>query len=202
MTPEEYERRPEVKAALKLVRSHRELVAGAGWANFKIRLMAILGIPPSQYYTWDVPTEFKYASKRVKAGWSRKDAFRQVVASDIKGRLSGADDPLEALETALMEEFSRLPYARYNGWSFSFEYPGFFVYVHDNGKRVYFTPNWDRTGVVSIQIHDARSEDPTGYAEAPFTSMRAEELFDIVRPYLTPRPHGGGRKAWDPRAPR
>lgn len=93
MTPEEYELRPEVKAALKLVRGNRGLLARTGsWSTFKRRLMGLLEIPASDVMVWSVPIEFIYAQKRTGAegerGWSKKDAFNLVVASAIKaGRL-------------------------------------------------------------------------------------------------------------------
>lgn len=81
---EEYERRPEVQAALRLVRENRELLCRTGsFATFKHRLMTLLGIPEPQYMAWIVPTELLYAQKRVAAkgerGWSKKDAFQQIV---------------------------------------------------------------------------------------------------------------------------
>lgn len=84
MTAGEYERLPEVKAALKLVRENRELLARTGsWMTFKHRLMKLLGIPEAHSMIWDVPTEFMYAQKRVgpkgERGWSKEDAFRQMV---------------------------------------------------------------------------------------------------------------------------
>lgn len=84
MTPEEYERRSEVKAALRLVRKNRELLCRTGsFATFKHRLMDLLGIAGSEYMVWNVPTEFLYAQKRVgpkgERGWSKKDAFKQIV---------------------------------------------------------------------------------------------------------------------------
>lgn len=84
MTPEEYERRPEVKAALWLVRENREVLCRTGsFATFKYRLMDLLGIARSEYTIWNVPIEFLYAQKRVgpkgERGWSKKDAFQQII---------------------------------------------------------------------------------------------------------------------------
>ena len=92
MTPDQYGRRPEVKAALALVRDHRQILARGSWATFKSRLMEILGVPHDRFTEWDVPTELIYAQKRIGAigerGWTKKDAFAQVVAPAIKaGRL-------------------------------------------------------------------------------------------------------------------
>jgi hypothetical protein len=87
MSPEEYERRPEVKAALKLVRSRPELRRAGSWATYAHRLMEILGVPPeARKYQggWEMPLEFMYAQKRVTSGWSAKAAFDQVVKPAIK----------------------------------------------------------------------------------------------------------------------
>jgi hypothetical protein len=93
MTAEEYERRPDVKDALAFVRHHPELVRTGSFSTFKHRLMRLLGIPEEEYMGWDVPTELLYAQKRVGAtgerGWSKKDAYRQVVDPAIKaGRMT------------------------------------------------------------------------------------------------------------------
>jgi hypothetical protein len=100
MTPEEYERRPEVKAALKLVRENRDLLGRtASWMTFKHRLIKLLGIPESQSMAWDVPIEFIYAQKRTaprgERGWSKKDAFQQVVGTAIKAGLFKLDGAAE-----------------------------------------------------------------------------------------------------------
>jgi len=112
MTPEEYERRPEVKAALKLVRSRPELLRTAGWASYANRLMDILGVPPgARTYEggWQMPIEHQYAYKRAVADWSRKDAFDRVVAPALKSgkaRLSGRFQRMALLE--VLEELARL----------------------------------------------------------------------------------------------
>lgn len=105
---------------------------------------------------------------------------------------------------ALKEEFERPPLARRHGWSFDYEHPGFFVYTHDTGKRVYFTPEWGDPNTVSIQIHESGSEEPTSWDRASFQDpLTPDRLFSIVRPYLTLRRHGRrGRKDWDPRSRR
>jgi hypothetical protein len=104
-------------------------------------------------------------------------------------------------EAALVAAFQRPPYSRVGAWNFDYEHPGFFVYWHDNGRnRVYFTPDWEDPGIVGIQIE----REPGGEREVhepPFLSpnRRPEDLFAIVRSYLTLSRRGHGRKAWDPR---
>jgi hypothetical protein len=110
MTPEEYERRPEVKAAMRLVREHRELHTHS-WRGFHNQLRKILNLPPEESVEggWAVPVEFQYAQKRVAARWSRKDAFNQVVRPAIKSgkiTLSGRFEQMALLE--VLEELARL----------------------------------------------------------------------------------------------
>ncbi len=112
MTPEEYERRPEVKAALKLVRSRPELRRSSGWASYANRLMGLLGVPSGERKYeggWEMPLEFQYAYKRAVAGWKKKDAFDQVVGQAIKAgkiQLSGRFEQMPLLE--VLEELARL----------------------------------------------------------------------------------------------
>ena len=95
MTPEEYERRPEVKAALKLVRSLPALLRSSGWASYANRLMDALGVPPGERKYeggWEMPLEFQYAYKRAVAKWTKADVFNLVILPRIKSgeaRLSG-----------------------------------------------------------------------------------------------------------------
>lgn len=77
----DYENQPHVRAAMDLVSAHLELTRTGGWASFKARLWAIL--EPGKPYpgtAWTVPQEYIYASKRLQAGWNRRDAYRQVVS--------------------------------------------------------------------------------------------------------------------------
>jgi len=87
ITAAEYERRPEVKAALDLVRRHPELMRSSGWASYASRLMEILGVPPEERKHrggWDMPMEFMYAHKREVSGWSRDETFRLLVLPAVK----------------------------------------------------------------------------------------------------------------------
>ena len=75
-------------------------------------------------------------------------------------------------------------YKEYNNWTFDYEYPGYFVYRHGDGDlSVYFTPEWNEKGKVSIQIN---KDDEMVYAEEiPYSSpIDATKVFQIVRPYL------------------
>lgn len=83
----EYERRPEVLEAMRLIRSYRSLKRSIGWGTFKSRLWRILN--PEQPYPgmrWDVPLRYCYAQLRVVAGWSTSDAYKQLFnSSDGQG---------------------------------------------------------------------------------------------------------------------
>lgn len=99
-------------------------------------------------------------------------------------------------ERRLLDAFDSPAYIEVGPWMFEWDYPGNFAYIHTSGKRkVYFTPDWELEGYVSIQVLDAEGE-PLHSDEVPFTSMRPEDLFAIVKPYLM---RGYGRKDWDPR---
>lgn len=93
----------------------------------------------------------------------------------------------------LVEVFEQM-YKYYHGWHFAYEYPEFFVYHQMGGDlSVFFTPDWNKRGKVSIQIQD--SEGKTIHSEevpyshptrngAPIELVEAYALFRIVRPYL------------------
>lgn len=72
----------------------------------------------------------------------------------------------------------------YNGWVFDYEYPGYLVYHQGGGDLdVYFTPDWDEKGSVSIQINKDGDEV---YSEgiSYVAPLKPSALFRIVRPYL------------------
>ncbi len=96
---------------------------------------------------------------------------------------------------SLVEAFRRAPYDRVGAWTFYYESPGYFVYSNPSHGLVYFTPDAAEPGAVSIDLFD-QAGDPQGSGRIPFTSMQAEDLFAIVRPFLKA---GAGRKDWDPR---
>ena len=96
---------------------------------------------------------------------------------------------------ALVEAFQQPTYAQVGPWAFEYIYPGYFAYTHPSQGLIYFTPDENELGMVSIELVDIDGEHQ-GSGLIPFTSMRAEDLFAIVQPFLRPR---GGRKSWDPR---
>jgi hypothetical protein len=93
----------------------------------------------------------------------------------------------------LVQVFEQM-YKYYHGWHFAYEHPGFFVYHQMGGDlSVFFTPDWNERGKVSIQIQDnqgevIRSEEapysPPARNGVPYEMAEAYTLFRIVRPYL------------------
>lgn len=86
-----------------------------------------------------------------------------------------------------LAEILEQEYKYYRGWHFSHEYPGYLVYHKmGGGQGVYFTPDHDQEGAVSIQV----SSDDGETLETdivPYDTERAlapGELFAIVRPFL------------------
>jgi hypothetical protein len=93
------------------------------------------------------------------------------------------------VEEVLVAEFSDGPYSRAGEWEFDYMYPGFFSYT--NGRtRVFFTPDFDEKGDISIQVTTEDGEylrgDNVRY-EDPLTPTM---LFRIVEPWLIRE--GGG----------
>lgn len=86
-------------------------------------------------------------------------------------------------------------YKYYHGWHFGYEYPGYFAYHQMGGDlSVFFTPDWNQKGKVSVQIQNAEGEEVLGGAEVPYQAparngvpyetAEAYTLFRIVKPYL------------------
>ena len=98
---------------------------------------------------------------------------------------------------ALVDAFYEQPYSKVKRWVFQYIPPVGFVYRHPSGKNVFFTPDYEEPGTLVIQVSDP-GEALKGF-QAEFTSMRADDLFALVRPFLKV---GAGRKGWDPRGQR
>lgn len=100
------------------------------------------------------------------------------------------EEEFYALVKAFQTEF-----LEYREWRFDYEHPQFFVYHRSDGKRVYFTPDWDSDGDVHIQVDDG--DRPTQSAVIPYPEgLTAEQLLEIVKPYLE---RSFRRKLWSPR---
>lgn len=53
----------------------------------------------------------------------------------------------------LVDELEALP--PYRGWLFSYEYPGYFCYSHDDlPYRIAFTPDWEGDEILPIEVTD------------------------------------------------
>lgn len=85
-------------------------------------------------------------------------------------------------------------YKYYHGWHFDYVYPGYFAYHQMGGDlSVYFTPDFNEDGKVSIQIHNSEGEVISS-EEVPYVvpeqngdpnaKAGAYTLFRIVKPFL------------------
>ena len=92
-------------------------------------------------------------------------------------------DPETDLLVADLEEL-----APYDGWQFSYEYPGFFCYSRpDLPFNVFFTPDWQEAETLPVEV-----QDDEGYHHAehsitlplPRDGRTGQKLFDLVRPTL------------------
>jgi hypothetical protein len=98
----------------------------------------------------------------------------------------------------------------YNGWRFSYEYPGLFCYSRPGSPfLVFFTPDWDRAGTVPIQVQDAEGnyyEEHSDEVALPLEGRTGRMLQSLIRPTLdalVPRAKAGGRHTRvDPRSHR
>jgi hypothetical protein len=90
----------------------------------------------------------------------------------------------------------------YNGWRFSYEYPGLFCYSRPGSPfLVYFTPDWDHPGTLPIEVQDTEGnyyEERSGEAALPLEGRTGKLLQRLVRPTLdalVPRAKAGGPRA-------
>ncbi len=77
--------------------------------------------------------------------------------------------------------------ADYRGWSYSYEYPGYFCYHHETLPfRVAFTPDWGEPETVSIQVEDDDGIYEKHSSQPSFSNKgrTGEKLFELVRPTL------------------
>jgi hypothetical protein len=86
----------------------------------------------------------------------------------------------------LVDEMSALP--AYEGWCFSYEYPGYFCYGHpDLPYRVAFTPDWEGDEELPIQVTDDDGhfyEEHSPVLPLPREGRTGEKLLAMVRPTL------------------
>jgi len=106
-------------------------------------------------------------------------------------------------EKRLLAELKALP--DYQGWTFVYVYPGYFSYSR-GPYSVFFTPDWDEEGKLSIQVQDDEGHSYTLYASElplPHAGRTGRKLFDMVRPTLdkiskVSRQHAAKRGAKSP----
>lgn len=96
-------------------------------------------------------------------------------------------DPAETAETdRLVAEMEGLP--DYEGWQFSYEYPGYFCYHHpDLPFRVAFTPDWGDPQTLPIEVTDddgVHYEEHSDQLPLPCEGRSGAKLLALVRPTL------------------
>ncbi len=76
----------------------------------------------------------------------------------------------------------------YNGWRFSYEYPGYFCYSHsDLPFSVFFTPDWEGADSMPVEVQDTNGyyfEDHSTRVPLPREGRTGQQLLDLVRPTL------------------
>lgn len=87
----------------------------------------------------------------------------------------------------LVAEMEALP--AYRGWGFTYEYPGYFCYSHDDLLfSVFFTPDWDGDETLGIQVQDSDGrcydEHSSAPAALPHEGRTGQKIFELVKPTL------------------
>ena len=93
-------------------------------------------------------------------------------------------DPVEV--ERLISELDEL--GPYEGWTFSYEYPGFFCYSHPSFSfNVFFTPDWEGAESLPIGVSDADGNDYEEHScrlPLPREGRTGQQLLNLVRPTL------------------
>ena len=86
----------------------------------------------------------------------------------------------------------------YQGWRFTYEYPGYFCYSHpDNSFSVFFTPDWEGDEIlpIEVQVDDGQHcAEHSSTLPLPREGRTGQKIFELVRPTLdkllavSPRP--------------
>ena len=95
----------------------------------------------------------------------------------------------------LLAEMEALP--EYHGWSFAYEYPGYFCYHHDDlPYSVFFTPDWEGEESMPLEVplpdhaallllYDGRIvDDHCDRLPLPYKGRTGQVIFELVRPTL------------------
>ena len=76
----------------------------------------------------------------------------------------------------------------YNGWQFSYEYPGYYCYSCPGLPfNVFFTPDWQADGELPIEVQDddgRHCEEHSTTLPLPREGRTGQQLLDLVRPTL------------------
>ena len=95
-------------------------------------------------------------------------------------------DTMKAETDRLVTELIAL--GPYEGWTFSYEYPGFFCYSRaDLPFSVFFTPDWEGDEEMPIEVQDDIGSTLAEYSTRlplPAEGRTGQKIFDLVRPTL------------------
>jgi hypothetical protein len=94
--------------------------------------------------------------------------------------------PVDPEGDRLVTELNEL--GPYDGWRFSYEYPGYFCYSHpDLPYNVFFTPDWSGVETLPIEVQDDEGrhcEEHSATLPLPREGRTGRQLLDLVRPTL------------------
>lgn len=86
----------------------------------------------------------------------------------------------------LVSELEALP--SYQGWQFTYEYPGLFSYSHpESSYIVFFTPDWEDDATLPIEVQDQEGQSYDAYAallDFPHKGRSGAKIFSMVLPTL------------------
>lgn len=86
----------------------------------------------------------------------------------------------------LVTEMARLP--TYQGWRFTYEYPGFFCYHHAALPfSVFFTPDWEAAEQLPVEVQDSNGQTLTAHCAViplPAGGRTGRQIFGLVQPTL------------------
>jgi hypothetical protein len=76
----------------------------------------------------------------------------------------------------------------YDGWRFTYEYPGFFCYSHHQlPYTVSCTPDWSKDGTLPIEVQDDHGRffaEHSTVLSFPAEGRTGQKIFDLVQPTL------------------
>lgn len=102
---------------------------------------------------------------------------------EASAELGAAKSTAKARIRKLVVMFEKAPYQHVESWTFDYMYPGLFSYTNGE-KRIFFTPDWENAGEVSVQVTTEEGEFLRGTDLRYTTPLTAAKLFKLVKPWL------------------